>query len=255
VEVELVRSAHSSTRPDPGLGRTARLAAIAVGAAVVTTAVAVAATAPTQTSAQSRAQSQPQALARTQTRVQPTSARAPAAAARPKVHVVKQGESLSSIAKTAGVSSWKRLYDANRGVRHPDTIHPGQRLVIPDAKAKLRSRPLPGPVVTIGGGASTAARTYRVRARSSARSSGSSYAGSGVWDRLAACESGGNWGINTGNGYSGGLQFSPGTWRAHGGSGSAHNASRAEQIRVATRVQRSQGWGAWPACSAKLGLR
>ena len=75
-----------------------------------------------------------------------------------------------------------------------------------------------------------------------------------VWDSLAQCESSGNWGINTGNGYAGGLQFSPSTWAAYGGTGSAANASRAQQIAVAERVQASQGWGAWPACSAKLGL-
>ena len=76
-----------------------------------------------------------------------------------------------------------------------------------------------------------------------------------TWDSLAQCESGGNWGINTGNGYSGGLQFSASTWAAHGGTGSAANASREQQIAVAQRVQASQGWGAWPACAAKLGLR
>lgn len=75
-----------------------------------------------------------------------------------------------------------------------------------------------------------------------------------VWDSLAQCESGGNWGINTGNGYAGGLQFSPSTWAAYGGTGSAANASREQQIAVAERVQAGQGWGAWPACAAKLGL-
>lgn len=76
----------------------------------------------------------------------------------------------------------------------------------------------------------------------------------GTWDALAQCESGGNWGINTGNGYQGGLQFSPSTWAAFGGQGSAANASKSEQIAVAERVLAGQGWGAWPACSAKLGL-
>lgn len=74
------------------------------------------------------------------------------------------------------------------------------------------------------------------------------------WDRLAQCESGGNWSINTGNGYYGGLQFSPTTWRAFGGSGMPHQASRGEQIAVAERTLAAQGWGAWPACSRKLGL-
>ncbi|MFE0105380.1 transglycosylase family protein [Streptomyces sp. NPDC059009] len=81
-------------------------------------------------------------------------------------------------------------------------------------------------------------------------------ADNGVWDRIARCESGGNWHINTGNGYYGGLQFSAGTWRAYGGTAyapTAAQASRAQQIAVATKVQRSQGWGAWPTCSARAG--
>ena len=72
-----------------------------------------------------------------------------------------------------------------------------------------------------------------------------------VWDRVAKCESGGNWKINTGNGYYGGLQFTIGTWRANGGSGSPHNASREEQIRVANNVLKTQGIGAWPACGGR----
>src|SRR3954469_5298363 len=81
--------------------------------------------------------------------------------------------------------------------------------------------------------------------------------GGTVWDRLAQCESTGNWNINTGNGFSGGLQFTPSTWRAFGGAAyasSAYKAGRSAQIAVAERVLASQGWGAWPACSAKLGL-
>lgn len=71
------------------------------------------------------------------------------------------------------------------------------------------------------------------------------------WDAIAQCESGGNWSINTGNGYYGGLQFTAGTWRANGGSGSAANASREEQIRVAENVLRSQGIRAWPVCGRR----
>jgi hypothetical protein len=76
-----------------------------------------------------------------------------------------------------------------------------------------------------------------------------------AWDKLAQCESGGNWNINTGNGYHGGLQFSQSTWRAHGGTGSASKASKSQQIAVAEKVLKSQGWKAWPACSKKLGYR
>ncbi|WP_089102963.1 transglycosylase family protein [Streptomyces hyaluromycini] len=81
-------------------------------------------------------------------------------------------------------------------------------------------------------------------------------ADNGVWDRIAQCESGGNWHINTGNGYYGGLQFSASTWRAYGGTAyaaTADQASREAQIAVATKVQHAQGWGAWPVCSARAG--
>lgn len=79
-----------------------------------------------------------------------------------------------------------------------------------------------------------------------------------VWDTLAQCEAGGNWSINTGNGFSGGLQFTPSTWLGFGGgeyAPSAHLATREEQIAVAQRVQAVQGWGAWPACTSQMGLR
>jgi uncharacterized protein YabE (DUF348 family) len=79
--------------------------------------------------------------------------------------------------------------------------------------------------------------------------------GNTVWDRLAQCESGGNWATNTGNGYYGGLQFSLGTWHAYGGSGLPSSASRETQIAIATKVRNaSGGYGAWPACAASLGL-
>jgi hypothetical protein len=76
-----------------------------------------------------------------------------------------------------------------------------------------------------------------------------------VWDRVAQCESGGDWSINTHNGFSGGLQFTPSTWREFGGEGRPEDASKDEQIRVAERVLESQGWGAWPVCSRRAGLR
>jgi LysM repeat protein len=75
-----------------------------------------------------------------------------------------------------------------------------------------------------------------------------------VWDRVAQCESGGNWTINTGNGFQGGLQFTQSTWRSFGGSAfasSANRATRSEQIAVAEKVLAGQGWGAWPVCSRK----
>jgi resuscitation-promoting factor RpfB len=84
------------------------------------------------------------------------------------------------------------------------------------------------------------------------------YASGGtVWDAIAQCESGGNWAINTGNGYYGGLQFTSGTWLGYGGGAyapTANLASREQQIAVAERVQAAQGWGAWPVCSVQAGV-
>lgn len=80
----------------------------------------------------------------------------------------------------------------------------------------------------------------------------------GVWDRLAACESGGDWNYNGPSGFDGGVQFHPGTWsayRRHGEPAYAYQATREQQITVAERVLAAQGWGAWPACSQRMGLR
>ena len=77
----------------------------------------------------------------------------------------------------------------------------------------------------------------------------------GEWDQVARCESGGNWAINTGNGYQGGVQFSPSTWSSHGGgeyAPAAHLATKEEQIAVAERVLATQGKGAWPSCGGPL---
>jgi hypothetical protein len=79
-----------------------------------------------------------------------------------------------------------------------------------------------------------------------------------AWDKLAQCESGGRWDINTGNGYHGGLQFSPRTWAGFGGkefAPVAYKATREQQIVVAERVLAKQGWNAWPSCSRKTGVR
>jgi uncharacterized protein YabE (DUF348 family) len=79
-----------------------------------------------------------------------------------------------------------------------------------------------------------------------------------VWDRLAQCEAGGNWAINSGNGYYGGLQFNASTWKANGGGEYAalpHQASREQQIAIATKVRDNRGgYSAWPACAKKLSL-
>jgi LysM repeat protein len=224
----------------PHLARTARLSVVTgLGAAVLVSAFALPATAEPVNAVQ-RGQTKIVAAQTTQKR---------------KKVVVKQGDSLSRIAKKAKLSSWRPIWDLNKKIHHPNLVYPGQKLLLPAKGEKVKQRPLPAVAVTRVVSQERSAATSSGSRSSTVTRSASAPASGGVWDRLAQCESGGNWGISTGNGYSGGLQFSAGTWAANGGSGSAHNASRAEQIRVAERVRASQGWSAWPACSAKLGLR
>jgi len=168
---------------------------------------------------------------------------------------VQPGDTLDRIAKAFG-TTYVRLFNANAAIADPDVIYSGQTIRIPAADEQLSDRPLPG------GTAQTASKTPPVTMQTSPTStprsrvvSAASAADGTVWDKLAQCESSGNWAINTGNGYYGGLQFTMSTWTAHGGTGSPAAASREQQIAVAERVLATQGWGAWPACSSKLGLR
>ncbi|GAA1413595.1 hypothetical protein GCM10009639_66990 [Kitasatospora putterlickiae] len=86
---------------------------------------------------------------------------------------------------------------------------------------------------------------------------GASAAPASVWDKVAQCEATGNWAINSGNGFYGGLQFTSSTWAAFGGTAyapQAHQATKAQQIAIGEKVLASQGPGAWPVCSVKAGL-
>ncbi len=176
-----------------------------------------------------------------------------APAVKPAANVVVQsGDSLAKIA-TAHETTYTRLYDANTEIQNPDIIHPGQNVRVPASDEQIPARPLPAAPQPVAA-QPTQARSAQRQAAQPAAPIDTSVDG-GVWDRLAACESGGNWSINTGNGYYGGLQFSASSWRGVGGSGLPHQASKAEQIARAEALKARQGWGAWPACSAKLGLR
>ncbi len=160
---------------------------------------------------------------------------------------VKPGDSLTKIAKRTN-TTYQRLYFANKTVKNPDLIYPGDKLRVPDDNEKLKKRPLSSQQAIE---ASASERTYRPQKQISAPKAVSG----SVWDQLAACESGGNWSINTGNGYYGGLQFTVSTWQSVGGSGYPHQHSRDEQIKRGKILQARSGWGQWPACTAKLGLR
>lgn len=90
-----------------------------------------------------------------------------------------------------------------------------------------------------------------------APSSDASPQSNATWDRLAKCESTNNWDADTGNGFKGGLQFTPSTWKRFGGTkyaSSPDEASREQQIAIAKKVQAEQGWKAWPTCTKKLGF-
>jgi resuscitation-promoting factor RpfB len=154
---------------------------------------------------------------------------------RKKTSTLKKGDTKIDTPGVAGV----------RAVSYRLVRHNGEIVKRTKIKSKLIKKPVPE-VILVG------TKTTTTTAKKSSRSSTPS---GSVWDKLAQCESGGNWSINTGNGYYGGLQFSLSTWRAYGGSGYPHKASREEQIRIAKKVQASDGWGAWPACTSKLGLR
>jgi resuscitation-promoting factor RpfB len=175
---------------------------------------------------------------------------------------VDSGDYLYKIA-TENKSTVQRLYDANTDIDNPDLIFPGQTIRVPANSEQLATRELPSNSVAAAQAAAAPAPTAPAptpaapapaRTYSAPVAAAPAVAGGSVWDSIAACESGGNWAINTGNGFYGGLQFTLSSWQAVGGSGYPNQASREEQIARAQILQSRQGWGAWPACSAKLGL-
>jgi LysM repeat protein len=179
----------------------------------------------------------------------------------PKMVTVAEGDYLSKIASDNG-TTYLRMFYANTAISNPDLIFPGQTLRVPEAAEELSARDLPvtapvevkqqvaeNPAVDTQPVAAPAPRRAATPVAAPAVGDGS------VWDRLAMCEATGNWAINTGNGFYGGLQFTLSSWQAVGGTGLPSDASREEQIARGIKLQAIQGWGAWPACSAKLGLR
>lgn len=168
---------------------------------------------------------------------------------------IKSGDSLSKIAKKHN-TTYQRLFYANTFIKDPNIIHPGEKVRVPAKNEKLKERALPATAsVAPVKPTTSSAKQYRSTSKPRPVSVPANAVSGSVWDRLAACESGGNWAINTGNGYYGGLQFSAATWRGVGGSGLPHQASKAEQIKRGQILQARSGWGQWPACTRMLGLR
>jgi LysM repeat protein len=171
-----------------------------------------------------------------------------------KYVTVQPGDYLSKIAAENG-STYMRMYDANQKIENPDLIYAGDTLRVPTADEQLTDRPLPQPPVAFTPPApapTPAPVTYSAPApvaapRVSQPVATNYAAGSTVWDKIAACESGGNWAINTGNGYYGGLQFTQATWAGAGGLAYAPRAdlaTRDQQIAIASKLSLSN----WPVC-------
>ena len=184
----------------------------------------------------------------------------PAAHHAPASYTVQQGDSLSAIAahQYGHAADWPAVWWVNRRqVANPNLIAAGQRLRLPAsgqvpawmaraAQAAIPvAAPAPAPAVSAAPADPSAAAPVSTAVPASS--------GGANWAAIAACESGGNWGANTGNGFYGGLQFTEQTWLAYGGgqyASSANQASQSEQIAVAQRVLAGQGIGAWPVCGA-----
>ena len=178
----------------------------------------------------------------------------------PASYAVQPGASLSAIAAHAysNAADWPAVWWANRHqVSNPNVIAAGQRLRLPAsgqvptwmaraAQAAIPARPLaPAPAVSVSQADPPAAAPVSTAAPASS--------GGADWSAIAACESGGNWSANTGNGFYGGLQFTEQTWLGYGGgqyASSANQATAAQQVAVAQRVLAGQGIGAWPVCGA-----
>jgi LysM repeat protein len=169
-----------------------------------------------------------------------------------KVVTVAEGDTLISIAD-ANQTTYLRIFNANDNIQNPDIINPGDQLKIPAPDEQLPDRALPVTAPM----AQPLVQNYQYAPRAVSSAPVAPVGDGSAWDQLAACESGGNWAINTGNGYYGGLQFTAGTWLSNGGGAyapTANLATREQQIDIASRVQAGRGWAPWPACSARLGL-
>ena len=204
-------------------------------------------------------------------------------------YTVRAGDSLSSIAQhcLGTATAWRALYDLNRGRRQadgdhlstPNHIRSGWSLLLTSTSTSTsapttahpgRGAPTAGPrrhtpirrhhPSAAPASASHHAPAHPVSAHPLRDRRGTAHAAAAgghtdaVWTRIAACESSGDWHINTGNGYYGGLQFAPSTWTSFGGGQLAPRADLAtpsQQIQIAQRVQAVQGWHAWPICSAR----
>jgi LysM repeat protein len=164
--------------------------------------------------------------------------------------VVNPGDTLDGIA-TAHQTTYVRVFDANTSIQDPDLIYPGDSYRIPASDEQLPDRAIPADYVAANplppSPSVTPSYSY-----SAPKAAPVSYSSGTSWDSIAACESGGNWAINTGNGYYGGLQFTQQTWAGAGGLAYAPRAdlaTPAQQVAIASKLN----LGNWPVCGARAG--
>jgi LysM repeat protein len=165
-----------------------------------------------------------------------------------KYVTVQPGDYLSKIAAENG-TTYLRIYSANPKIDNPDLIFAGDALRVPTAEEQLPERQLPQPVAApVQQQAYVVPNVSVARPHATSPPAAANYAsGSTAWDKIASCESGGNWAINTGNGYYGGLQFTQQTWAGAGGLAYAPRAdlaTREQQIAIASKLSLSN----WPVC-------
>jgi LysM repeat protein len=183
----------------------------------------------------------------------------PAAQQVPASYTVQPGDTLSVIAahEYGSAADWPAVWWANRHqVPNPNMIAAGQRLRLPASGQVPAWMARAAKAAAAGGASAPAGSAPQADPPTAAPVSAAPQASSGGvnWSAIAACESGGNWSADTGNGFYGGLQFTEQTWLAYGGgqyAPSANQATEAQQIAVAQRVLAGQGIGAWPVCGAR----
>lgn len=181
----------------------------------------------------------------------------PGAAFAHERHEVEPGDTLIDIAEEFDLpdGAWQAIARDNADViNDPDLLYVGTTLRVPVTPESLDLDSLPAGVPGQAATSDTGAQSTDEQSGTAVDTSGG--ADQGTWERLAECESGGQWSLD--GTYDGGLQFHPDTWTAYGGGDFAtyaYQASKSQQIAVAERVLAQQGWDAWPACASELGLR
>ncbi len=183
----------------------------------------------------------------------------------PSTYTVQAGDTLASVAAgTDAVGSWQELAEINSDIiGDPQLIRVGKELALTGDASGAAAEPQQtesAPEQTESAPAETESAPEPEsdpEPQSAPETEGATGGNVSIetWDALAECESSGDWSINTGNGYYGGLQFAQSSWEWVGGSGMPHEASKQEQINRAEILLERQGWNAWPACSSQLGLR